>query len=368
MSRTPKPPRLVRWRGHWYVFATDRGTGLPVRVKCKAHGAKTKRARRRMLRLYQERDESTWAQVLLHGGRLDFNRNMREAVGWFLDDVKARRELRAGGNTKAGLEATSADRLTGTIEEFRDWLPRSLTTGRLDRPTLARFFVDAGKDRSDGTMNIYRRNVKACLRWLNQRLPKLFPYPDIFNEPLKLIRVEPRRALAFTPDELRKLVASALRPEMQRLVRFYALTGCRRSEAIRLTWDDVDLERGFIYFRAGKTKTGISRVLPCFSAPEGKVCPGLIAEMKDWPRGDRLLGFKRFPRTSWASLCRRAKLEITPQMLRRNFVSYCASMGVPASVCALWTGHSASVAERFYRGQVLERGAASSLEAAMGLA
>lgn len=58
---------------------------------------------------------------------------------------------------------------------------------------------------------------------------------------------------------------------------------------------------------------------------------------------------------------------ITPQGLRKNFTSYAASLGVPAAVCAMWQGHSAQVAEDFYRQQVLEPAAAPSMQAAMGL-
>lgn len=76
----------------------------------------------------------------------------------------------------------------------------------------------------------------------------------------------------------------------------------------------------------------------------------------------RVCGFLHFPRKRWE---RAGK--VRPQALRRSFTSYAASLGIPASVCALWQGHRADVAERFYRMQVLERLDASSLESAMGL-
>ncbi|MBV6514397.1 MAG: hypothetical protein HPKKFMNG_00020 [Planctomycetes bacterium] len=54
-------------------------------------------------------------------------------------------------------------------------------------------------------------------------------------------------------------------------------------------------------------------------------------------------------------------------MLRQNFTSYAASLGIPAAVTALWQGHVKVVAERFYRAQVLERHQGNSLEQAMGM-
>lgn len=58
---------------------------------------------------------------------------------------------------------------------------------------------------------------------------------------------------------------------------------------------------------------------------------------------------------------------IGPQMLRQNFTSYAASLGIPAAVTALWQGHATVVAERFYRAQVPERHQGNSLEQAMGM-
>lgn len=60
-------------------------------------------------------------------------------------------------------------------------------------------------------------------------------------------------------------------------------------------------------------------------------------------------------------------LSITPQKLRQNFTSYAASVGVPASVAAMWQGHGVEVAERHYRAQLIDRQAGHSFESAMGL-
>ncbi|MBU0518092.1 site-specific integrase [bacterium] len=44
------------------------------------------------------------------------------------------------------------------------------------------------------------------------------------------------------------------------LFQFLLLTGCRRGEAIKLAWDDIDLENKKIVFR--QTKSGNDRVIP----------------------------------------------------------------------------------------------------------
>jgi integrase len=56
--------------------------------------------------------------------------------------------------------------------------------------------------------------------------------------------------LIACPEHLRPVVLSA----------YY--TGMRRSEIVYLTWDEVDLEKGFIRLGADRTKTKIGRTIP----------------------------------------------------------------------------------------------------------
>lgn len=89
--------------------------------------------------------------------------------------------------------------------------------------------------------------------------------------PQRLLPYSPRRRqpYLYTDDEVRDLMASAaampsrqtLRPiTLACLIGLLAVTGMRISEALALTRDDVDLERGLLTIR--RTKFGKTRLVP----------------------------------------------------------------------------------------------------------
>lgn len=339
-----KPPRLRLWRGRWHVIFTDPLTKRERRVSC---GERTKDERRDLLNFYKRQVSEHEAEAMRLGGMFNYTRKLAGALGEYLEDVDAREAVRHSTGSREGLSHNSARQIRQVVADFLRWLPPHTTTGRLDGPTLQRYFRDVAELRSSARANVYRRTLRAGLVWLSHQRPRLFPDFDALRPAFKQSRVEPRQAVAFTPDQLREFMERL--PEAQRLVfRFLALTGCRLGEM-----EDAELEGNRLRFRAGKT--GRERLLPLAGAPEGSVAPKLLKELR-----------KGMPEP-WSRKAWEAAGEIRPQMLRRNFTSYAASLGVPATVCALWQGHSIQVAERYYAQQVLERGKARSLEAAMGL-
>jgi integrase len=94
------------------------------------------------------------------------------------------------------------------------------------------------------------------------------------------------------------------------VVRFLRLTGWRKSEALALTWDQVDWEGLVIRLHATQTKGGDARVFPFGLAPELKqlleerwaVREGLFVFHRG---GTRIKTFRR----AWARACRKAGLE-----------------------------------------------------------
>ncbi len=65
----------------------------------------------------------------------------------------------------------------------------------------------------------------------------------------------------YSPDELRRLLDAAP-TEYLPCLAIGALAGLRSAEIQRLTWDSIDLQRGFIKVAAGKAKTGSRRLVP----------------------------------------------------------------------------------------------------------
>jgi len=94
------------------------------------------------------------------------------------------------------------------------------------------------------------------------------------------------------------------------VVRFLRLTGWRKSEALRLTWDQVDWEGHLMRLYATQTKGGDARVFPFGRAPELKE---LLEER--WAQRDRLFVFHRCGaridsfRRVWTRACKKAGLE-----------------------------------------------------------
>jgi len=422
MPREQAKARVLKWRDEFYLFYRDHSTGKNKRILCASLGATNAETRAELVKEYRLQEKLDETDAVRRGGRLAYDTPLSGAIAVYLDDCKKRAHARKQNpGARAGLSAKSEVMIRKTIVHFLEWLEQeghgSLTTGRLDSRLLSAYFQNLAQEktrrgnvqvrRSGATLNLYRRNLKACLTFLDDIRPPLFPDFKPLKKALKPQRVEAPQPKAFSPNELRAFLEAALEWEspafrvkvnrrkaggkkeqfeqglsarpatpVSRLFLLLALTGCRLGEALSLTWEDVNLERGRVTIRA--QKTGRTRILPLIGAPEGDVAPEFLDLLKAWrkeaPEAVYVLPHNGtaepvFSKSAWQMVNARAKLDrIGPQMLRQNFTSYAASLGIPSTVAALWQGHSTGVAERHYRAQVLERHNGRSIEEAMGLA
>ena len=422
MSRTKSSARIVKWRDDFYLFFHDHTAGKQRRVLCASLGATNAATRNELVKKYRLQEKLDETEVVRRGGRIAFDTNLVTAIGIYLKDCKDRVAARqVNPKARVGLSEKSGEMIEMTVRNFVDWLERegygSVTTGQLDSPLLSAYFQSLSGEltrkgnaivrRSAATLNIYRRYLKTCLGYLDDIRPPLFPDFKALKKALKPQRVDPKNPKAFPPQDLQAFLGAAIEwesPEVKvavsrrkvggkkeaygqgpphrpatpisRLFLLLALTGCRLGEALNLKWEDVDLQRGRVTIHA--QKTGRTRVLPLVGAPEGDVAPGLLKLLKGWRKDEPEAVFVLphegvdapiLSKSAWQTVNRRAGLKrIGPQMLRQNFTSYAASLGVPSLVAALWQGHSSDVAERHYRAQVLDRIDADSIEGAMGLA
>lgn len=304
-----------------------------------------------MLKDYAEELADLHAEARRLGGRFDYGRAVVTALADYLADVEEREKLRHKTSSREGLSHNSARQIRQIVADFIEWLNANhpgMSTGALDAPTLQRYFRHIAGTRSSARANVYRRTVRAALVWLSHVRPRLFPDFEDLRPAFKQAWVEPAGAIAYTPDELHEF-RERLPQDQRRVFDFLALTGCRLGEL-----DDATLEGGRLRIKA--SKTGRERLLPLTGAPECEVAPKLLKDLK-----------KKGMPGPWERKAWERAGDVRPQKLRRNFTSYAASLGVPATVCALWQGHSVQVAERFYAQQVLDRASARSIEAAMGL-
>lgn len=266
--------------------------------------------------------------------------------------------------------------------------------------------VNTGERRSAAAINCDLRAVKTMLQTLRKagRLPAISS-ADQITDNLNLLSLEQSRPDPLRPAQLRKLLAACVRhdqsawpvtrhgedgPEVIEsrprhepigpLAVVMLLSGMRLGEALRLTWDDVDLEDRAIRVLPGKT--GRERVVDL------TVSPGLVrllAAMRERRTGEhvfshtqataldarmRLLSSYGAPSFLWSTRHSRPGERSAPT-LRSSCGCYltCApAIFGAASVyrSAAQLGHSVQVAERHYLGTLRRiSSTATTVEAAM---
>lgn len=105
------------------------------------------------------------------------------------------------------------------------------------------------------------RHLKGAFSWAVEK-----PGPKYLrNNPFKQKGLippskKPTTPPCLSPEEKKQFLNAISETDHKLLFQFLLLTGCRRSEAICLHWEDIDLAQKKIVFR--KTKSGKDRVLP----------------------------------------------------------------------------------------------------------
>lgn len=139
------------------------------------------------------------------------------------------------------------------------------------------------------------------------------------------------------------LVVYKLEPQVADLLRFIAFSGLRKSEALGLRFQDVDLDRSIMRFHEHKTsEQSGTKVLPLNShlkkiiqrRAQEKLGPYVFS---GWKAGGPIVGLAKM----WQRVAAVAALEdVTPHDLRRTFMSVSMELGYPAAIGDALLGHS----------------------------
>lgn len=123
------------------------------------------------------------------------------------------------------------------------------------------------------------------------------------------------------------------------MARTIALTGCRRSEIIELTWPEVDADQSCLRLRDSKEGASVRPIgLPVLELLDrrrprlaaGPVFPGTI-------EGKPLIGFPKH----WQKILAGSPLaSVTPHVLRHSFASLANDLGFTESTVAALLGHA----------------------------
>lgn len=178
-------------------------------------------------------------------------------------------------------------------------------------------------------------------------VPEGSPNPAAGVEPF----AEKSRERYVTPKELPSLV-KAIEAEENVFVRavlwLYLLTGCRKSELLAATWDNVDLERREL--RIPETKAGRAHVVP-LSAPAARILEDL-PRFSDNPhvfpgarRGQPLTNISK----NWRTIRESAGLEdVHLHDLRRTVGSWLAMSGASLPLIGKVLNHSNASTTQIY--------------------
>jgi integrase len=155
----------------------------------------------------------------------------------------------------------------------------------------------------------------------------------------------------YTPAELQLLLAHA----PQKLLAFIAIgafAGLRSQEIMRLTWDDIRFEDGFIEVTAAKAKTASRRLVPLHPVLASWLLP---LRKKDGPvpgytRNDMLSEARiKFCKTGIVVNGETKEFTWKPNALRHSYASYRLAEIKDAARVALEMGNSPSMLFKNYR-------------------
>ena len=179
----------------------------------------------------------------------------------------------------------------------------------------------------------------------------------------EIIDKNPATMLAKTPinyrerylsqDELNRLHVALNEEETEHghkhgvtVIRLLLMTGCRKSEIEKLQWSEIDLERGFFYFR--KSKTG-AKVIPM-----AKPARDILREYPREPGSEYVFAAKKDRISTkggdrpyvgtpgiWLKIRKRAGItDVRLHDLRHTFASMAAAKGLSLPMIGALLGHS----------------------------
>ena len=227
----------------------------------------------------------------------------------------------------------SEDTVTSTtgriIEEMGESTPiKSITTGSVRELITSLQQADLAPSTVKRIVSTLGRMLTVALeeRWISDR-PKL---PHV-HEPAKEARF-------LSEDELTEMFQALLTISQAAhdLAVFLLWTGCRVGEALSLTWDNVDLDRGQVTFT--RTKSNKNRSVPI---------PERALHVMKTRHADGLPVPFAINQATFGKQWNRAKLKtgldpagITPHTLRHTCASRLVMSGISLYEVSKWLGHS----------------------------
>lgn len=168
---------------------------------------------------------------------------------------------------------------------------------------------------------------------LNEALERAVWLDLIQRNPMRRVdkvKHKQKQGRALTTRERQDFLRKIRNHPLRLLYEFYLWSGCRRTEALELTWDDVDETTGTLYIHGTKTDTS-DRVLPI-----NDQLKKVLDKLPKTAHG-RLFNCTPDHATKvFKQLCPNHKLHD----LRHTFATVCLEKGIARDVVQKWLGHS----------------------------
>ncbi len=218
--------------------------------------------------------------------------------------------------------------------------------------------------------------LSACCKWaVKHKLIAHNPYEGMYQELPKPNYAQNPAPNAFTKEEKELIIERFRTDERSGLnyrcytdfVEFLFLVGCRPSEAVGLTWDDINEDCSLVHFNKAiiqvrsrithseKSKNNKIRTIAVSKRTTDlllKIKPEVITPKQlifHSPIGlDKAINYQNFSRRAWGSIVDPIKPETTPYCCRDTFITSQLVNGVPSSVIAKWCDTSTAMIDKYY--------------------
>lgn len=228
------------------------------------------------------------------------------------------------------------DTLRLLLRRFAGWWPKAI--GELTAADVRAFLASLAPI-APRTANNWIASLRTLARFAIKRryLPKFWDELDTLDR----FTETPEPVVIYTPDEVARVLRHCSAPFLP-VALLTAFAGVRNAEALRLTWDDVDLPRRLVTVSAARAKTRARRVCPI---PEN---------LATWlARCERVGALYTGKASSFHEGLRRAhrKAGVVARVngLRHSFVSYRLALNPSVDAVALVSGNSPGMIFRHYR-------------------
>lgn len=240
------------------------------------------------------------------------------------------------------------DRYVTIFKDFERYLGERVKTlflSQIDRDLVNSYKHHRARLVSAHTVNIELRGLRA---FLNEARKRRFLTANPFEE-VHLLETPERKVRKLSIEELKSIIKEArerypnpLKDSFVPALITYIYTGCRRSELINLTWEQVDFENKVIHIYSSATfttKTGkmrtiamhpeVSKVLKTLNKNSEYVFPSPTGKKYEHRFYRKFKGIVKSLNINWVNI----------HSLRHTLASYLAERGASYHTIATVLGH-----------------------------